>query len=138
MIRVRMSELELAGLGDEIWDVLQPRAEAAVGDGVGMIVAAARVNLARRRGTRQSAAPAGAAPELDEGELLQSVKAGKLKRTKYSVRADYGSDHVSAGLHEFGGTVKQDGEVHRFPARPYLRPAEEQTRAEVEKRLEEV
>lgn len=138
MIRVRLSELELAGFGDEIWDELAPRAEKATGEGAGMIVAAARVNLSRRQGTKRTAAPAGEPPEYDLGALHDSVKVGKARRTKYGVRQEYGSDHVAAGLHEFGGTVKQDGEIHRYPPRSYLRTAEEETRAEVERRLEEV
>ncbi|MDQ3275170.1 MAG: hypothetical protein M3Q39_09115, partial [Actinomycetota bacterium] len=107
MIRVRLSELEIQDIGDELWDELQPRAEKAVADGVDLILTAARANLARRRGTRRTAAPAGEAPEFDTGTLHDSLKAGKARRTKYGVHQKYGSEHVSAGLHEFGGTVKQ-------------------------------
>jgi hypothetical protein len=137
MMRVRLSELELHDLGEEVWDELAPRAEAAVREGVGMILAQARVNLSRP-GSKRTAAPAGTPPEMDEGELRASLEAGKLTRNRHGVRQDYGSDHESAGLHEFGGTVTREGRTRRYPPRSYLRAAEEQVRDAVEKRLEEI
>ena len=136
MIKVRLSEFDIHGLGDEVWDELQSRAETAVSEGVEMIVEAAHRNLSRRKGTKRTAAPAGEPPELDTGGLLRSVKAGKVRRTKYGVRQEYGSAHPAAGLHEFGGTVKRRGKLRRYPARSYLRAAEEQVREAVTQRLE--
>lgn len=127
MIKVRLSELELADMGDEIWDDLFPRAEAAARRGAEMIVARAKQNLSRP-GSASTASQPGEPPEMDSGRLKDSMQVFGVKTTKYSVRAEYGSDHPAAGLHEWGGSVQG----RTYPPRPYLRPAEDATAAEVD------
>jgi hypothetical protein len=138
MIRVRFGETDMLALGDDSIDELMDRAEAALDKAVDVVVAEAQLNLRKRQGTRKTAAPAGESPEQDEGDLLLSVKPGRVRRTKYGVRKEYGSDHPSAGLHEFGGTITQRGKKRTYPPRPYLRPAEATTEAEVERILEDL
>lgn len=139
MIRVRMSELEIDDLGEDIWADLYPRAEAKLREAAPVILAEARRNLSRRRGSRRTAAPAGEPPEYDSGDLSRSLKTFRVRKTKYSVALEYGSDHRAAGLHEFGGSVTQDdGGVHIFPPRPYMRPAEDRAYDEVTAILEDL
>lgn len=138
-MRVYITEAQLDGIGDELWEELEPRTEKALAEGAQLIVDAAQLNLRRRRGTGRSTAPAGEAPEFDTGELHDSVKLlGKVRRSKYQVRQGYGSQHPASILHEYGGLTKGGvgGVPRRYPARPYLRPAEEQTREAVEARLD--
>lgn len=127
MIKVRMSELELADLGEEIWDDLKPRAEAAARRGAEIIVARAKANLSRP-GTPQTSSAPGSAPEMDTGRLRNSMQVFGVKVTKSSIRAEYGSDEPDAGLHEWGGSVGK----RVYPPRPYMRPAEDAVAAEVD------
>lgn len=139
MIRVRMSELDLIDLGDDIWEEIYPRAERALEKGVDVILDRARANLRRRIGsTPRSASPAGEPPEYDSGELERSLKPGPVRRSKYRIQKSYGSDHRAAGLHEFGGRVVHGEKVQVYPARPYMRPAEEATREELDRIIEDL
>lgn len=133
-----MSELQLADLGDEIWDELNPRAGNAVIRGAQRIVDAAKANLSRP-GSARTASPAGTAPEQDSGKLRDSMQLiGVPRRTKYAVRQQYGSTHPGAGVLEFGGSITQDGVKRMYPPRPYMRPAEASTEAEVEGILDDL
>lgn len=137
-MRARLSELELIGLGDEIWEEFFPRAEAALGEAVDLVVAEAKTNLSRAKGTKLTVAAAGEPPEYDEGELHDSVRPGKVRKTKYSIRKEYGSEHPGAGLHEFGGTITQNGVTRAYPPRPYMRPAEEKVADEIDAMLRDL
>lgn len=131
MIRARMSELDLADLGDDIWDELSPRATVALVKGATVIVEAWKRNLSRP-GSASTASPAGEPPEMDRGKFRDSIQLFKVSRTKYGIRQGYGSTHPAAGLHEFGGSVSKDGVKRIYPPRPSARPAEASTEAEVE------
>jgi len=133
MIRARIRETDALNLAEEALDELMPTLEAATQRAAQVIVTEAQLNLRKRQGSRGTASPAGEPPEMDEGDLLRSVKAGRTRKTKYSVRTEYGSEHPAAGLHEFGGTVTKGGAKRTYPPRPYMRPAEESSRAEVDR-----
>lgn len=134
MIRLRLTEVDVLGLPESSREDLMAAIEPLLDPAVDLIVSAARSNLSRRRGTASTAAPIGEPPEYDEGQLHDSIRAGETKRTLYSVRKEYGSDHPAAGLHEYGGTTK--GTKRLYPARPYMRPAEAQTEDEVSRILD--
>lgn len=138
-MKVRFSELELDEMLDGIREEMVERFEAAVVKSAERIVTEGQVNLRRRQGTPDTPAPAGESPQQIEGDLLLSLKLlGKPRKTKYSVRQNYGSEHESAGLHEFGGTITQNGKKRIYPPRPYIRPAEAATEDEVRTILEEM
>ena len=136
MIKVRLSDTDLLGMAEEtreeLMDAIAPKAHR----GAQKIIAEAQINLRRRQGTARTAAPAGESPEQDEGDLLLSMKVFRTRKTKYGVRVYYGSNHPSAGLHEWGGTITHNGVKRTYPPRPYLRPAEDATASEVNRILE--
>jgi hypothetical protein len=139
MFRARLSELEvldLVGEAEDIREELFNRAEPKLSEAGDLVVGAIKANLSRRRGTKRTASPPGEPPELDE--LRDSWKKGRLRRTRNSIRQEYESDHPGAGLHEFGGTVTQNGRTRRYLPRPYVRPAEEQTEKAIEALLEDL
>lgn len=125
MIRAKLSDLDLLGMVEETREELLAAIEPRVTAAAEVIVAEAQINLRRRQGTKATASPPGEPPEQDEGDLLLSVKVGRRRRTKYGVRQEYGSDHPSAGLHEWGGSTTRNGKKRIYPPRPYLRPAED-------------
>jgi phage gpG-like protein len=164
-MRVKMSELELDDLGDEIWEELEPRAASALSRAAGRVIARAMLNLSRPSqseastiefkqrgrvfsrkgrqvqfaGSRRIASAANEPPRMISGELRDSIKMlGAPRRSKYSISQDYGSEHPAAGLHEFGGTVAQNGITRTYPPRPYMRPAEAATADEVDEILRDL
>lgn len=137
-MRVRLSELDIDDLGEGIWEDIYARAEPKLRQGAEVIMGEARRNLSRRRGTKRTASPAGEAPEYDSGELSRSLKTFRLRKSKYTIGLEYGSDHPAAGLHEFGGTASRDKGARIYPPRPYLRPAEDRTGDEVTEILEDL
>lgn len=161
MIRSRLSESDLLGMveetREELLEQLAPRTQA----GAELIVKRAKRNLALKRGTAATASEPGSPPQYVSGELHDSVKVFRTRKTKYSVRTEYGSDHPAAGVHEWGGTVggirstgrnrERDeameqgaalvghsvfGAKRTYPPRPYLRPAEDSAEGEVRKILD--
>lgn len=134
-MKIRFSEVELDGLGDDIWEELVPRAEAALNVGVEIIVNQIQLNLSRPGTPRTSSAP-GTPPEKDDGDLQKSVVAGKIRRRKHSVSKSYEVGFPSAPLHEYGGVVVQNGVKRVFPPRPFVRPAEASTEIAVTAALE--
>lgn len=136
MIRSRLSESDLLGMveetREELLEQLAPRTQA----GAELIVKRAKRNLALKRGTAATASEPGSPPQYVSGELHDSVKVFRTRKTKYSVRTEYGSDHPAAGVHEWGGTIAREGVDRLYPPRPYLRPAEDSAEGEVRKILD--
>ncbi len=135
MMRARLTEADLLGMVEESREELMASVEPRLNEAVDVVVRAAKSNLARQRGTRATAAAPGQPPEYDTGELHDSVKPMRIRKTKYAIRKEYGSEHPSAGLHEWGGTVTRNGVKRTYPPRPYLRPAEEASAEEVDRIL---
>lgn len=130
MIRGTLEGDSLEGLADEILEDLEPRAIAAVNDGTEIIARKAR-ELLGRKGPPITGAP----PAYGSGELQGSIETVPAKKRGNSIRGSYGSKLPQAGRLEWGG---KDRKGRYVSPHPYLRPAEELTRAEVEKRLDEI
>jgi hypothetical protein len=160
MIRVRLSDATTEGLADELFEELRPRMEAAITKGGTKIVERARSLLSRPAesasvvsfrmrgkvfrkkgrkvefaGTTHAGAAAGEPPRMRTSELRDSVEAKPPRWTKSSVRVEYGSALPWAGRMEWGG---KDNKGRYLPPHPFIRPAEEQMRQEVERILEEL
>lgn len=149
------SESDVKGLAEEILEDLRPRMERAVVEGAGIFAErtrqllgrpvereAAEVAFAKRsgdvvrlRGSRRMGAEDGAPPRRDTGELQGSITTKPPRWTKRSVRVEWGSPLPQAGRLEWGG---RDRTGRYIPPHPYMRPAEEAARDEVDRRLEEI
>lgn len=128
MIRHRIEGESFAGLGADILAELQPRAEAAVNKAVAVVHAKA-VELLGRPGEGK-ASEAGTPPALRRGTLRRSLKIRPAQVRENVISAAVYTNHPAAGAHEYGGRVGRKKAI-RLPARPYLRPAFEQTEPEV-------
>lgn len=129
MIRHRIEGESFAGLGAEVLAELQPKGEAAVNKAVAVVHRKA-LDMLGRSSSGTKASEAGQPPALRRGALRRSLKIRAAQVRENVVSAAVYTNHPGAGAQEYGGRVGK-GKSIRLPARPYLRPALEQTEAEV-------
>lgn len=116
-VKVYGDRLDLA---DELEDEFHADAKAVIGEAGDLLLVEVQRRLRQRKGTRQTAAPAGEAPESDTGAL-----AGSFSRIPPSVKGRVASsgvqsDHPGANRQEFGMTDRLG--IRTFP-HPFLAPS---------------
>lgn len=140
MIRVRVDvghKNDVAGMGDEILAELEPRARAAVEKGIEVVRKKADDILSRPARSADGNPTAGdSRPALRSGKLRRSIRVIPTRVREGVVSAGLGSNLPQALPLEFGGTVGR-GKRTRIRPHPWIRPAMEQSAAEVERVLEE-
>lgn len=140
MIRGYVTGEKVEGLADELYAELEPRMVSAVED-ASRILDAAVHPLLQRRGKPIPGGP----PAKVTGELDRSIRPLPIRKQKRGVRGGVGvwvddpkeRSRIAqkAAALEYGGTDKK-GRYH--PPYPFMRPAEEQARERIEKRLEDL
>lgn len=108
-------------LADELAEEFHDGAKAAVTEGAELLLSQVQQLLHRRRGTAQTVAPEGEAPEFDTGELARSFKIIPATVRRDSVRSGIRSNLLGKVLRlEYGAT---DSRGIRTLPHPFLRPA---------------
>lgn len=106
-------------LADELEEEFRPRARRVMQTASAIVLARIQSLLRTRQGTRYTAAPAGAAPERDSGELARSFRTLGVRVQGRIVEGGIWSDHPGANRLEFG-LVDVRG-IRTFP-HPYVAP----------------
>lgn len=102
----------------------------AAADGAEIVAAATVAKLTEKShppGTKTPSAP-GEPPAMISGHLMESVHTTAVDTTANRYEVSVGPTAVYARIQELGGTA---GRGAQLPARPYLSPALEETRAAI-------
>ena len=128
-VRVRLYG-DYLDLADELRDELVEPAKAVVSEARDVVLAEVKRLLQLQRG-RPS--PAGAPPAYETGDLLRSFRKLRTSVSGGTVSAGFSSSDPGVNRQEFGG---RDSRGIVVPARPFVRPAFERMRGEVQRILE--